>query len=179
MTFQIRPAVPADARAIETVRITSWKSAYQGIVSDEYLDSLEVTAQRVEFRAESLADGHSAAFVAVVGGEIRGFSAYGPAREFEGDEVYAIYLLPGEFSTGMGRALMDATLDDLRARGSRSVGLWVLTDNARARRFYEAAGFTWTGGVQHWDQLEELHYSRSLPAVQEDASGRSGSSTSA
>ncbi|NRQ36763.1 GNAT family N-acetyltransferase [Nonomuraea sp. NN258] len=64
-----------------------------------------------------------------------------------------------EFSTGMGRALMAATVD--RA-GAAELGLWVLRDNARARRFYERAGFTPSGRARTEGDppLAEVHYRR-------------------
>ena len=38
----IRPSSPADAEAVESLRIAGWKTAYQGIMPDDYLDGLPV-----------------------------------------------------------------------------------------------------------------------------------------
>lgn len=83
----------------------------------------------------------------------------------ETGEVYAIYLAPAAWSTGTGRALMDAALAGLRADGYRRVVLWVLTGNARARRFYHKAGFAPDGATNILVGLggvEELRYARVL-----------------
>jgi len=80
-------------------------------------------------------------------------------------EVYAIYLAPAAWSTGTGRALMDAALAGLRVAGYQSVVLWVLTGNARARRFYGKAGFAPDGATNILTGLggvEELRYVRPL-----------------
>jgi GNAT superfamily N-acetyltransferase len=61
--------------------------------------------------------------------------------------LYALYLLPAWWSAGVGRALMTSVLDALRGDRYRRVVLWVLADNARARRFYERAGFTIDGAT--------------------------------
>ena len=62
-------------------------------------------------------------------------------RAGEVGELYAIYVTPAWWSAGVGRALMGSVLPALEAEGYRRVVLWVLADNARARRFYERAGF--------------------------------------
>jgi ribosomal protein S18 acetylase RimI-like enzyme len=56
-------------------------------------------------------------------------------------ELYAIYLDQAVVGRGIGRALLAQALADLRRRGYQSAMLWVLATNARARRFYEAAGW--------------------------------------
>lgn len=80
-------------------------------------------------------------------------------------ELYAIYLTPAWWSAGLGRALTDAVLAELRAAGYRQVVLWTLTGNARARRFYQKAGFTPDGATNVLAGLggvEELRYVRDL-----------------
>jgi len=41
---------------------------------------------------------------------------------------------------GVGRALFAHAVDELLSRGYGPLTLWVLEDNVRAQRFYEAAG---------------------------------------
>ena len=80
-------------------------------------------------------------------------------------ELYAIYVMPRQWSTGAGRALMDAVLKQAAVGGYACISLWVLQDNPRARRFYERAGFRETGDSQSLDDLGgvvEVRYERSL-----------------
>jgi ribosomal protein S18 acetylase RimI-like enzyme len=80
-------------------------------------------------------------------------------------ELYALYLLPAWWSVGVGRALMTSVLDSLRGDRYRRVVLWVLADNARARRFYERAGFTLDGGTNVLTGLGgvlEVRYTRDV-----------------
>ena len=57
---------------------------------------------------------------------------------------------PARQGRGVGRALIDAALDEARTRGARKVSLRVLAPNARARRLYEACGFS-VEGVLRWE----------------------------
>ena len=86
-------------------------------------------------------------------------------RTGEVGELYALYLLPTWWSAGVGRALMTSVLDALRGGRCRRVVLWVLADNARARRFYERAGFTVDGGTNILTGLGgvlEVRYARDV-----------------
>jgi ribosomal protein S18 acetylase RimI-like enzyme len=80
-------------------------------------------------------------------------------------ELYAIYVTPAWWSAGAGRALMESALSALEADGYRRAVLWVLADNARARRFYERAGFTPDGATNILAGLGgvlEVRYTRDL-----------------
>jgi GNAT superfamily N-acetyltransferase len=80
-------------------------------------------------------------------------------------ELYALYVTPAWWSTGTGRVLMGHALTSLQAEGYRRVVLWVLADNARARRFYERAGFAADGGTNVLAGLGgvlEVRYARDL-----------------
>lgn len=56
---------------------------------------------------------------------------------------------------------MCAAVEELRQMGFRSVFLWVLEENARARRFYEREGFSESGKV-----LDDQIGGRALREVQ-------------
>lgn len=60
------------------------------------------------------------------------------------------YLDPTVFGSGGADLLMDAAVTALRAGGFTSATLWVLSTNARARRFYERRGW-------HHDGASKLH----------------------
>jgi ribosomal protein S18 acetylase RimI-like enzyme len=56
---------------------------------------------------------------------------------------------PDAQGRGIGRALMADALETLAARGWRHAVLWVLADNAHARRFYERGGWVDEGPFDH------------------------------
>ncbi len=83
-------------------------------------------------------------------------------------EIPALYTAPARWGDGLGQALMEAALGELRAAGCRSAMLWMLGGNARAARFYEREGWRDDGGrrpSQYFperDQLVEVRFRREL-----------------
>ena len=120
--WTIRRATVDDAEAIETVRIATWKACYRGYLPDAYLDSLTVTASRVEQYRQAIEDVESAErVIANSGAEVIGMGFAGPPENAELDasvgELYALYVLPGWQGRGVGRALLNRLTAGLRARG--------------------------------------------------------------
>lgn len=172
MTIRVRHGVLDDARAVAEVRVSSWRAAYHGIVPSDVLDGLDPVAAAKRTSA-ALADPHHPFTLRVADrdGAVVGYTITGPYRgggvpENSG-EVLAIYAHPDHWSAGVGRALMDDALTHLGAAGLLPVFLWVLRDNARARRFYERAGFAPDGAEHLYTAggvpLPELRYQRDLP----------------
>lgn len=63
----------------------------------------------------------------------------------------------------------ETAVDSLRALGMRGAILWVLESNARARRFYERAGWRPDGGTKIESRGEiELHEVRYRAVIAED-----------
>jgi len=94
---------------------------------------------------DTISSGKSELLVAKDVDQIVGFASFGPSRD-EGAsskdaEVWAIYVLPGHWAQDVGRQMWLRAQEILVAQGYQSVSLWVLAENARAIRFYLAAGF--------------------------------------
>ncbi len=118
----------------------SWQEAYKGIVDQNYLDSL--TLEKCEEIAFKWPDN---LIVAKEGDRVVGFVGYGKYHDeelIETGEIFAIYILEEYYGTGVGKALMQAGLDEL---DYPAVALWVLKGNKRAIRFYEKCGFCLDG----------------------------------
>ncbi len=141
--MNVRIANGADAEAVERIRIRGWQAAYRHVFPAEELDRLVVDPARWRRQIERPPTGWTV-FVAEDDrdeGRIVGFVAVGPSRDgTPGGEVYAIYVDPDSWSTGVGRALIERAEARL-ADDYDEATLWVLDDNARARRFYEQAGW--------------------------------------
>ncbi|MFH8249190.1 GNAT family N-acetyltransferase [Microbacterium sp. B2969] len=159
MTVVVRTATGADARAIATVRIETWRVAYAGLIAQEVLDGLDLereTERRALHWDENHADPRTREFVAEVGGELAGWAAVGPSRDPDaGDtgEVYALYALPRHWSTGVGHALMVASERFLIRSGFHSAHLWYLEGNERAASFYERHGWIEDGAAKVDDRI--------------------------
>jgi GNAT superfamily N-acetyltransferase len=168
----IRAAGPEDAESIAVVHIRAWQDAYRGLMPQGYLDSLSLK-RRCEDWERILAETdwpRAGVFVAQGCAGVVGFAHVGPARDDDagGDagEVNAIYVLASVWGTGAGRALMTAGVETLRDAHFGEATLWVLGTNARARRFYEVAGWS-IDGAERTEELRgfpvrEVRYRRPL-----------------
>lgn len=140
----IRKATDADAAGIANVHINSWREAYRGILTPEYLDSLPLEFNdRYELWTQVIALSAQPLFVAVhTNHGIIGFAGGGDARDkkFEGyAEVYAIYLLIQHQGKGIGLGLLKSLFVEFSTMGASRVYSWVLQDNP-AVHFYKKSG---------------------------------------
>jgi GNAT superfamily N-acetyltransferase len=136
----VRDAGIDDVEAIARVQVRSWQEAYAHVFAAEDLAELSVE-RRQEVAREAL--GSAVGLVAERDGEVLGFAFAGPSRDTEGvAELYSIYVDPNDWGTGLGRELILEVERRLREHGFSGAELWVLEDNPRGRRFYEAAGWS-------------------------------------
>jgi ribosomal protein S18 acetylase RimI-like enzyme len=144
----IAAAMPTDCRAVAQVHVDAWRAAYVGMVPADYLASLSVDQRETMWRA-TVERGAPRVLVARIAADVVGWIAYGRSRDegaaAEVGEIWALYVAPNAWSSGVGQALWKAASRDLQEQGCRYVTLWVIRDNARAIRFYERSGFT----IQH------------------------------
>jgi ribosomal protein S18 acetylase RimI-like enzyme len=143
----VRPATVADAPAMGRLHVRAWQAAYRGHMPDDYLDGLRAADRAAGWeRALRRTRDRAAVLVAEQAGQVTGFANVGPAADPEGaGELYAINVDPARWGTGAGRALLQAAQAELARLGFDETVLWVLPANARARRFYEVAGWVADG----------------------------------
>ena len=176
--IQVRKARPADAPSIGAVHVAAWRSAYPGILPDAYLAHLSAPRQAIHY--DRAIRGGAGVHVATasgldlgaVGGTARvvGFATAGPPRgEVIGEgEIETLYVLDDWRERGLGRRLIQASAQQLRDQGYRSVFLWVLRDNP-SRWFYarlggrpvaqsvvQVGGATVTQMAYLWDPIDRL-----------------------
>jgi ribosomal protein S18 acetylase RimI-like enzyme len=138
----VRRARLEDAAAIAEVHVRTWQAAYEHVFGTERLAAIDVAGR--ERLARRFVEGEQFdIFLAEDAEGVAGFVATGPpdAEDETRRELYAIYVLPRAWGSAAGRGLMAAALDAMRARGEQAAVLWVLTENPRARRFYEREGW--------------------------------------
>ena len=146
----IRPASPSDVDAIASLHLASWRTAYRGIVPDEFLAAITLESRVIRWR-NALSSSESPpteTIVAVDGNTIQGVCNFGPRRRPQSTgvgEVRALHVEPTSRRRGIGQRLLDEALRRLAIRGFGGAVLWVLRDNVDARHFYEAQGWAVTG----------------------------------
>jgi GNAT superfamily N-acetyltransferase len=141
--------------------VETWQAAYAHALPTVQLEALSL-AEAVERSRH-----WPPTFVAEVSGEIAGFVTVGESRDPGTDgELFAIYVHPEHWGTGVGRALIDAGEGELRRLGHNEAVLWVLDDNPRARRFYELAGWSVDGAAREIQifgfDVSEVRYAKRL-----------------
>ena len=142
MVSLVRSAEIEDAAAIARVHVATWKTAYRGLLPDDFLDSLSEAGYEERWK-RTIADQGSGVYVAEDDREVVAFASGGRERAGEdgfAGELYAIYVMRESQGRGHGRALVGAVTSGLRAMGLGDMIVWVLRDNSSARRFYEHLG---------------------------------------
>ena len=178
----VRRARPSDAAAIGAVHVAAWRSAYPGILPDDYLTRLSVARQAayydgairggvgVHVLTASGLDVPARPLTAAAGPRIVGFVTGDRARTrgLADGEIETLYVLDDWRERGLGRRLMRSAAAHLMTLGCRSVFLWVLRDNP-SRWFYQRLGgkpvaesSVRVGGIDIaqvalvWDPIERL-----------------------
>ena len=137
----IRPARPADARAIARLDVETWRATYAGVLSADYLVGLSATRREFGWRMAILREPRDVRVGVDLDGIIQGFGSCGPCRSerrFPG-EVFTLYVAPDWQNRGIGRRLLIGLFERLVASGLDAAIVWVLRDNP-ARFFYERLG---------------------------------------
>jgi GNAT superfamily N-acetyltransferase len=167
---QIRRATPADAETLAMIQVHGHRWAYATLLPQPASD-VEWIARRTEVWGRLLApDDPGRAFLAERDARAVGFVTIGPSDDptlpATTGMLFALYLEPDAIGSGVGRALLAYAVDALAAAGFADAVLWVLEQNARARRFYEIAGWRADGTCKDYERdgaaRHELRYRRAL-----------------
>jgi ribosomal protein S18 acetylase RimI-like enzyme len=115
---------------------------------EHYHAPISVDAAALAFMAAAFDVDLDASRVAKRGGEPVGVCMLG----LRGDEAWigGLGVVAPARRAGVGQALMDAVLDEARARGVREVRLEVIRENERAIPLYERLGFRRTRELEVW-----------------------------
>jgi GNAT superfamily N-acetyltransferase len=142
-SYQLRPATDADAPAVAAIWRDGWRDGHLGHVPDA-LVAIRTPESFDTRAAERVAD----TTVAADGDEVAGFVMV------VGDEVEQVYVSAAHRGTGVA-ALLLAEAERLVAEGGHArAWLAVVPGNARARRFYERAGWVDEGPFEYRASLE-------------------------
>jgi GNAT superfamily N-acetyltransferase len=168
-SYQVRPAVAADAEQVAAVHANSSQAAYEGVAPQAH-QVLPHEKRRALWR-EAIEFGEPLVQVALEAERMIGFAGFDRSRDPKSKpttgEIWAFYVLPSHWGRGVGLALWDATREALVEEGCTEVTLWIPLCNERALRFFELAGFkrelntaktAVVGGVK----LEEIRLRRVL-----------------
>jgi ribosomal protein S18 acetylase RimI-like enzyme len=142
--ISIRPAVASDAQPIGAVFDAAvhegW--AYLGDLARQPMFPSEEWDNTVADHAFP-----NVLLVAIDEGNVVGFTAVHPQE----GELFLLFVHPRHAGRGIGRTLLDAAHEALRAAGCREAFLYTHEENERALAVYEAAGYRRDGSVRESD----------------------------
>ncbi len=150
---RVRRADPTDAGTIARL-LHRFNTEF-----DEPTPSEEALAERM---AELMAAGDTSVLLTEPGHDGIAVLRFRPAIWSSGLECYLaeLYVVPERRGQGLGRALMEVSIDHARSRGADYMDLGTSEDDVAARRLYESLGFTNTEGTPSGPVM--LFYERGL-----------------
>jgi len=144
----IERAKAGDEAALAHIHTESWKAAFAPILSPELLAAHTDPVHAEVMYRHLLAQSFGQGYLLKVEGKPHCLAWWRAARTQDKPgyaELICIHSLPDQWRRGYGRKMMQTVLQDIAAAGYSGVMLWVFEANVRARRFYEALGFTAQG----------------------------------
>lgn len=137
----VRRARPGEGQRVAALVDASWRATYAGILPDSVVDGRSISddAGLVEY-AIAAGVGGAGVLVAEVGDDLVGTAIVGPADEEGAMLLHMLYVAPDRPGTGIGTALWEATVEEVRAGGASLLLAEVLVGNERARRFFTGRG---------------------------------------
>jgi len=144
LDYAISPAGPGDAAELGRVHVRAWRETYTGVLPQAALGRMSPTVHARRFRHDLLrAETGQVTLIAEDANEAVGYASgallRGDGRGADA-EVFTLYVVRAAQGVGVGRALLTASARVLRAEGAKSLMLFVLSRNERARGFYERLG---------------------------------------
>jgi GNAT superfamily N-acetyltransferase len=140
----LRDATESDSPAIARLHAESWRSAYRGILSDEYLDTRAHSERAVLWQTRFSEKAGKPFFVvlAEIGAQLAGFACVFPNEDpIFGSFVDNLHITPELKRKGIGRRLLAEVARRLIAdQTPGGVYLWAIERNNNARQFYSSVG---------------------------------------
>lgn len=151
--MNIRPAETKDCPAIARIQINSYRTAYAGLMPAEYLAAFSFEEQAQDW-LDLLQTSPDLLLVAEnEEGRVVGYSLARQTERAETGydcELVSLHVERSQHRRGFGRALVSEAARRMKAKGCRSLYLWVLDGNP-ACKFYERLG-----GVEYGEQFHEI-----------------------
>jgi RimJ/RimL family protein N-acetyltransferase len=162
----------ANKEDVDTLALINSKSAlqgYKGIIPDDYLKD-KFSYERLRERLyKELNEGTTTSCIIYKDDIPVGMQTFARDDDKERDDseidIWRIYLLPEYWGQNIGKEFIDWGVKELKRKGYKKVALWVVEENARARKFYEKSGFTHDGEIRIINvgrEIKEYRYIKNL-----------------
>lgn len=156
----------ADIYRAAEIHVFGWRSAYRGIVSDDFLFNKMIVAKRMNYFQKSVSDKTDESYV-YDDGIVKAILTIGICRDeskASAFELWGIYVDPFMQKQGIGSKMVKFCEEKALERGFKYVYLWVLEKNLSARRFYEKLGYLPDGEQKFIESLgvTEIRYYKKM-----------------
>ena len=155
----IRPLAPSDLPRMAEIHVFGWRSAYRGIVPDEFLFNEMLVSKRIEFFEHVYfsenTENKMPSYV-YDDGIIKAFLTMGPCRDTDKPgafELWGIYVDPFFQRQGIGSKLVEFCESEAAKLGYSEICLWVFDENGAARKFYEKHDFRPDGAYDYSERF--------------------------
>ena len=138
----IRKNILADQEQMARIKVDGWRAAYDGVIDQSYLDSLNYEKQTKRY-IDSFAEYKDYVLVAVNNQkEVLAYSCFDldPHYKDYDSEIVSFYVRPDKLGEGIGQKVFYATIKHLKEQGRKKLFLWCLIDNDSGIRFYKKLG---------------------------------------
>lgn len=139
----IRNIEERDIEGVEDIRIDGWRSAYKGIIDDNFLNSINrkegIEKRRTDYKENGF-------IIAECKNEIVGFCRYIDNNKFSQDisgidcELLSLYVKPDLKYHGIGTKLFHFVVNEFKDKKKTKMIVWCLKDNEPSKRFYTKMG---------------------------------------
>ena len=158
----IRPMKPSDVPRVAEIHVFGQRTAYRGIVSDNFLFGKMTVEKRMEYFGSYKAEG-----CVYDDGIVKGFITFGPCEDEDKTgsfELYRIFVDPLMSGRGIGGKLAAHFEEVAIKRAYDEICLWVLEGNTKTRIFYEKLGYVPDGikRLSGYFKVPEIRYIKKI-----------------
>lgn len=145
----VRPARAGEGDRLSQIFLSSGRAAWAPHLSPVGLGRVTSPAEEWERR---IANPDAVCLVAERRGEVAGLAVLRRSPDEDVDPAFValldrLYVEPASWRRGLGRSLLEASMEELQARGFREITLWTAEWNT-SRGFYEATGWSLDGATR-------------------------------
>ena len=141
----IRKAMYEDIPSIVDIKINGWKSAYKGIIDDEFLNSMKrdthIKRMQDNYKKTNIV-------VAEANNKVVGFCRYLDNNSFSENienadcEIIALYVSPELKRQGIETKMFNYVKQELKAKNKKNMVIWCVKENENSKKFYKKMGGT-------------------------------------
>lgn len=141
--IRIRNIREEDIPSAVDIQIEGWKTAYKGIIDDNFLNSMDREKKIEQRKKDYKQDGY---IVAERNGEIVGFCRYIDNNTYTPNileidcEIVALYVKPDFKYNGIGTKLFEFVTNEFKNKNRTKMIIWCLKDNEPSKKFYAKMG---------------------------------------